>query len=161
VASSPDEADRPSERHMWLRLLLGRLVWRLFRPITLGSRCLVLDGERVLLVRHTYGSAWHLPGGAVEKGETLAEAARREVREECGLEVGNLSLLGIYYSHAEGKHDHVAIFVAHGFSGTPQGQPAEIERLEFFPLGDLPADTSPATRRRVEEYLTGKVADRW
>jgi 8-oxo-dGTP pyrophosphatase MutT (NUDIX family) len=146
---------------MWLRLLLGRLFWRLFQPITLGSRCLVLDAEMVLLVRHSYGSAWYLPGGAVEKGETLAEAARREVREECGIEVGDLTLLGIYYSHAEGKHDHVAIFVAQGFTGTPRAQSAEIDRLEFVPLRDLPADTSPATRRRVEEYLSGRVADRW
>jgi 8-oxo-dGTP pyrophosphatase MutT (NUDIX family) len=146
---------------VWLRLLLGRLVWRLFQPITLGSRCLVLDGDQVLLVRHTYGSAWYLPGGAVEKGETLAEAARREVREECGLTVGDLALLGIYYSHAEGKHDHVAIFVARSYSGTPRAQAMEIERLEFFPLCDLPADTSPATRRRVEEYLSERVTDRW
>ncbi len=146
---------------MWLRLFLSRLFWRLFQPITLGSRCLVLDGERILLVRHTYGKAWYLPGGAVEKGETLAEAARREVREECGLTLGDLTLLGLYYSHAEGKHDHVAIFVARGFSGTPRAQAVEIERLEFFPLGDLPADASPATRRRVEEYLSGTVTDRW
>jgi len=146
---------------VWLRLFLGRLVWRLFQPITLGSRCLVLDGERVLLVRHTHGSAWYLPGGAVEKGETLAEAARREVREECGLEVGDLTLLNVYYSHAQGKHDHVAVFVARDFHGTPRAQRYEIERLEFYPLDDLPADTSPATRRRVVEYLRGNTTDQW
>jgi 8-oxo-dGTP pyrophosphatase MutT (NUDIX family) len=146
---------------VWLRLLLGRLIWRLFHPIALGSRCLVLDRECVLLVRHTHGSAWYLPGGAVEKGETLAEAARREVREECGLALGELTLLGVYYSHAEGKHDHVAIFVARGFSGELRAERSEIERLGFFPLDDLPADTSPATRRRVEEYLSGFLSDRW
>jgi 8-oxo-dGTP pyrophosphatase MutT (NUDIX family) len=143
------------------RLFLARLYWRLFQPITLGSRCIVVDGERVLLVRHAHSSGWRLPGGAVEKGETLAEAARREVREECGLAVDDLSMLGIYYSDAEGKHDHVAIFVAQGFFGTLHAQRGEIARLEFFPLRDLPADTSPATRRRVEEYLDGTRADRW
>lgn len=146
---------------MWLRLLLGRLVWRLFQPITLGSRCLVVDGERVLLVRHRYGTAWHLPGGAVERGESLAEAARREVREECGLALGDLSLLHVYYNHAERKRDHVAVFVARGFTGVPRAEATEIERLEFFPLGDLPADTSPGTRRRIEEYVSGRHADRW
>lgn len=146
---------------MGLHLALGRLYWRLFQPITLGSRCLVLDGERVLLVRHTYGSAWYLPGGAVEKGETLAEAARREVREECGLALGDLTLMHVYYAHAEGKHDHVAVFVARGFTGEPRAGAGEIERLEFYPLDDLPADTSPATRRRIEEYLSGRRADRW
>ena len=59
------------------------------RPIV-GVGAVVLDGDRVLLVKRAHEplkGEWSLPGGAVDVGETLEEAIRREVREETCLEV--------------------------------------------------------------------------
>ena len=59
------------------------------RPV-IGVGAVVVDGERVVLVKRAHEplkGEWSLPGGAVEVGETLAEAVEREVREETGLEV--------------------------------------------------------------------------
>jgi ADP-ribose pyrophosphatase YjhB (NUDIX family) len=59
------------------------------RPI-LGVGAVIVDGDAVVLVRRKYeplAGQWSLPGGAVEAGETLVEAVRREVLEETGLDV--------------------------------------------------------------------------
>ena len=61
---------------------------RLTRPLTMGVRALVLDGEgRIYLIRHSYTAGWHMPGGAIEPGETAAEALARELWEETGLKL--------------------------------------------------------------------------
>ena len=64
------------------------LYWRFARAMTLGVRALVIDEQgRVFLVKHSYVSGWHLPGGGVEAGETLSEALARELREEGNIEI--------------------------------------------------------------------------
>ena len=61
---------------------LRELHWRLVGPTTLGSRCLLLRGNEILLVRHRYEPWWYFPGGGLKRGESFAEAAHREVWEE-------------------------------------------------------------------------------
>jgi 8-oxo-dGTP pyrophosphatase MutT (NUDIX family) len=141
---------------------LRRVYWRVVRPTTLGVRCILVRDGRVLLVRHTYERWWYLPGGGVKRGESFAEAAQREVAEETGLRVDGLRVLHAYLSEAEGKVDHVVVFQAEAADGEPQADDAEVRELGFFLLDARPADTSPATRRRLEEHA-GRVtpADRW
>lgn len=157
---------RLEEPHCWgdnveLQHVLRKLYWRAFRPVTLGSRCIVVSDGRVLLVEHTCQRWYYLPGGAVQRGESFADAARREVREETGLVVDDLTLLQIYYSQAEGKHDHIALFLAEDASGTITRQVSEIAEIGVYPLDALPAYTSPATRRRLSEYATDAFSSTW
>ena len=67
---------------MRLLYLVYRAYCFLFRPRTLGVRVLLIKDGKALLVRQTYIAGWFLPGGGIERGETLEEAARREAREE-------------------------------------------------------------------------------
>ncbi len=163
---------RPALTSPLLRLAWhGRNVWHwVARPLTMGVRAIILDDSRdrngpasVLLIRHSYVGGWHFPGGGVEKGETLVEAMRREVREEVGLAVeSGPQPFGVYARFRHGASDHVAVFVVRGWSGTPRADGMEILEARFFPLNRLPEDTSPATRRRIDEFQ-GKapLAERW
>ncbi len=146
---------------LWWAHRLRKVCWRLLKPHTLGSRCLVISGDRVLLVHHSYEPSWYLPGGGVKRGEGFREAAAREVREETAVTVRDLRLFGLYHSRSEGKSDHVAVFVAGGFEGEARQGSREIDAVGWFPVHELPADTSPASRRRIEEYLQGGPRDSW
>ena len=92
-----------------------------------GVGAVVLDAGRVLLVRRgkpPLAGRWSLPGGMLELGETTAEAARREVAEECGLQVRVGELAGILdrvVRDAEGRvryHWVLVDYVAFVESGT-------------------------------------------
>src|SRR5689334_10940167 len=66
-----------------------------------GAAAVVFDSQgRILLHRRTDNNHWGLPGGSIEVGETAAQAAAREVREETGYEVEAVRLIGIYSNPA-------------------------------------------------------------
>lgn len=124
------------------------------RPVTLGVRIMMIRNGEVLLVRHTYIGGWYLPGGAVDRGETLDAAARREACEETGAELHNIRLVGAYTNFREWKSDHNVLFLSTEF--TLDGQPDhEIAEMSFFPLGALPPDVYSGHRKRLEEHLAG------
>lgn len=132
--------------------LAARGYWAIARPLTLGVRVIMQRGDEVLLVKHTYQRHWYFPGGLVERGETLDQAARREAREEVGAALGPLSLVGVFSSFDEGKADHITVFRCTEFTLTQTTNP-EIERCAFFKLNDLPPDVSAGTRRRIALLL--------
>lgn len=78
-------------------------------------------GGIVLIERKNIPHGWALPGGYVDYGESLEEAARREAREETSLEIGELRLLGCYSdpSRDSRQHNISTVFVATA-SGTPR-----------------------------------------
>jgi len=147
----------PDPRNSLLKLASRRLrfgYWRLTRGMTLGVRAVVLDGEgRVFLVRHTYMRGWHLPGGGVEAGETLAGALERELGEEAHLAADETPLLhGVFRQAKVSARDHVAVFVIRKFRAL-EGEKRDWEIAErgFFPLDALPEGTTEGTRARLAE----------
>lgn len=144
---------------MNLRLTLlykaATIYWRLFKPLTLGAKVLLIQDEQILLVKHSYQHGWFLPGGGVKRREDLETAVRREAREEVAADIGELAIFGVYSSITEKKNDHIITMISHDFTfGGPNDH--EIIEAKLFPLTELPPDTSPGTRNRVYEYLSDK-----
>ena len=137
---------------------LSRAYWKLKKPRTLGVRAMVLDetGQKVLLVEHTYISGFYLPGGGVNKFEAPETAIARELREELGFTVTHCALFGVYSNFSECKSDTVIVLRCTG-SITENVESNEIASFGFFDMRDLPKDTSPGTRRRIQEYLAGET----
>jgi ADP-ribose pyrophosphatase YjhB (NUDIX family) len=79
--------------------------WKITKPKTFGARALLIKNESILLVKHSYGPFWYLPGGGLKRGETYEEALKREMKEELNAEIFSLKLLGVYNSTFEGKND--------------------------------------------------------
>jgi ADP-ribose pyrophosphatase YjhB (NUDIX family) len=139
-----------------LAIGLRRVVWSLRRPVTVGVRALIIQGDTVLLVRHRAGPRpWGLPGGGVARYERLAEAAWREAHEETGVRVRVERLLGVYDSFHDGMSNYIAVFICAPLGALCPPRSLEIAEARFFPLGAPPIDIDPGSRRRIEEYRAG------
>jgi ADP-ribose pyrophosphatase YjhB (NUDIX family) len=135
---------------------LSTMVWKVTRPITVGVRVVLEQDGAFLLVKPSYQPVWTLPGGGVEPGETLEQSARREIAEEVGYIAAEFSLLGVYTNFTENKSDHIVVFTSSQIEPVAGHQPdAEIEAARFFSLADLPPNTAPGARRRLEEFQDG------
>ncbi|MEV5719775.1 NUDIX domain-containing protein [Amycolatopsis mediterranei] len=84
------------------------------------------DQGRILLIRRTDNDLYSIPGGQLELGETLAEAAVREVREETGIECAVTEVIGLYsdpkhviaYDDGEVRQEFSICFRAHPIGGS-------------------------------------------
>jgi len=139
-----------------------RLLYRLYqiylfiaRPLTFGVRVMLIQDGKVLLVRQTYMAGWYIPGGRIERGETLEQAARREAREEVGAELHSLSLIGVYSNFKEWKSDHNVLFFSDDFVASGVHD-KEIAEVRFFPLGALPEGLWPGHRQRLLEFARSR-----
>ena len=117
------------------------------RPIA-GVGVVVFRNEEVLLVkrkRAPYKGQWSIPGGKQELGETVTQAARRELMEETGVEVNELTLIDvvdIIVRDEEGKilyHYIVADYRAHWLSGecSPGDDAQDVQWFNLNKLGSI------------------------
>ena len=133
---------------------LMQLRWAALRPVTDGVKCLITDGDRVLLVRHSYGSrAWDLPGGGSRRGEDPLTTARREMEEELGLGGADWRTDGQLRGTIYRRRDVIHVVRADLSSTSPELRvdPVEIESAAWFERDRLPLWVSPF----VEPVLAG------
>lgn len=116
------------------------------------------DAGRVLLLKHVFrgGSGWGIPGGFVEAGEQPAEAARREVREEAGLELEDVRLVEAR-TLARPRQVETIFFARAANPARAHVASGEISRAEWFAPADLPAGLPADQRRLIERALKSRA----
>jgi 8-oxo-dGTP pyrophosphatase MutT (NUDIX family) len=146
----------PAIRARRLAYRIAAQLLRVLRPLVPidwgGVKCVLTDGDQVLLVRHTYGSRqWDLPGGGRHRGERSIDAARREMHEELGLIIDDWRALGQLRARIERHRQTIDVYGAELSSPTLELDLGEIEVASWFARDRLPPDTA----RFVAPILTG------
>lgn len=122
----------------------------------LGVNVAVIDGGRILLMQREDFEVWGLPGGGVDTGETLAEAALRETLEETGLEVKLERLVGIYSRLGSAVlGGHVVLFTAKPVGGQIKAERGESVDVRYFAPEELPEALLTFHHRRIQDGLNG------
>jgi ADP-ribose pyrophosphatase YjhB (NUDIX family) len=106
---------------------------------------------------------WSLPKGHVEQGETVEQAAVREVAEETGIDSAVVAALGCidYWFVAEDRRVHKTVhhFLLRAVGGELSDADVEVTAVAWVPLADLPARLAYADERRLVQRATTMLAD--
>jgi 8-oxo-dGTP pyrophosphatase MutT (NUDIX family) len=125
------------------------------------------DEGRILLHRRSDNAKWSIPGGRIELGESVADAAVREVREETGIEVDPVSLVGVYsdprsvvaYDDGEVRQQFSICLACQRVGGSVSANSDESLEVRFVaPEGITELEVSPAIQLRIDDYLAGGPA---
>ena len=115
----------------------------------------VLHEEKILLTKRDDFHVWCFPSGGVEDGESLAEAAIRETKEETGIDIKLTRVIGVY-SRLGGLPDvHAVLYEAIPIGGELRTQPGETLEVDYFPFDKLPEDISIGHIKRIEDATKG------
>ncbi|MFF3918645.1 NUDIX domain-containing protein [Streptomyces sp. NPDC001852] len=133
------------------------------RP-TMSAAAVLRDGEgRFLIVKPGYKPGWNLPGGGVDKGETPAQAARRELLEELGIDqaIGRLLVSAFVRTPAGG---HMYFVFDGGVLGEEQRdsivlQESELTDYRFSAPDEIGPDEIPPAVRPVWEAALACLAE--
>jgi len=124
------------------------------------------DQGRLLLAKRTDNDLWTIPGGAMQPGESIVETAVREVKEETGIDVEVVSLVGIYsnpqhvveYSDGEVRQQFSVCFACRPIGGELASSD-ETSEVGYFSPDDIETmDVHPSIRLRIQHYLEGRSA---
>jgi len=125
-----------------------KLYWFFRRPTTEGVRCIVTHQNRILLIRHTYGSnLLTTVGGGVKKDESLKQAVIREVKEEVGLSLQNIKQMNSLLHTKEFKKDTIHVFIAEAVDDKINIDHNEIQEAKWYEKEKLPNDISPLFKK--------------
>ena len=120
------------------------------------------DAGEILLIRRSDNGNWAVPGGAIDLGESVAQAAVRETREETGVTCEITGLVGIYSdprhvilytSNGEARQEFSIVLTARPVSGAPTPSD-ESTQVRWVPAADIPGyPMDRSMRNRINDYL--------
>lgn len=130
---------------------------------TIGTNVAITDEKgRILLTKREDFEVWCLPGGGVDLGESVAEAAIREAEEETGLKVRITKLVGVYSRPLWlADSDHTILYAAKAVGGKLKINPSEVIGLGFFEPDNLPKTIIWWQKQQIKDALFGVTGVCW
>jgi ADP-ribose pyrophosphatase YjhB (NUDIX family) len=112
------------------------------------------SSEKVLLLDHILrpASGWGIPGGFINQGEQAEDAARRELREETGIELENVKMLRVRTINR-----HIEVLFRAESNDKAEVKSREIKDLDWFAVDEMPAEMSAVQKSIVEKVLRGEI----
>ena len=124
--------------------------------ITVDAIIELTDGNIVLIKRRYPPPGWAIPGGVVDPGESLAEAVRREAREETSLDIDVVSIFHVYSKPwRDPRGDTVSVVYYCKADGCPEGGDDAEKAVAFSPY-DLPDVIAFDHRKIIQQFLQWK-----
>ena len=126
-------------------------------PLITVDAIIQLPNENIVLVKRKYPpSGWAIPGGFVDPGESLAEAVRREAREETSLDIEVVSIFHVYSKPwRDPRGDTVSVVYYATAEGCPEGGD-DAEKAVAFAPDDLPDVLAFDHRKIIQQFLLWK-----
>lgn len=131
-------------------------------PLMVISCGVIIENDKgeILLQKRRDNGCWALPGGSMEIGEKFVEVAKREVYEEAGLEIGELTLFGIYsgedgiiiYPNGDICYGTGIVFKTRVYSGEIQNRMEEALEHRFFGKTNLPDNLNKYDKRFIVDW---------
>lgn len=124
---------------------------------TVSSNIFLIRDGKILLNRRA-GTGFHdgdygTPGGHVEERESVTECVFREVKEELGMELGDVKLAHVMHRNQDGHSRVDFFFLGTIFHGEPRIiEPDKCDDLSWFDLNKLPKNIIPHMRQAIELY---------
>ncbi len=123
--------------------------------VMLGVNIAIIHNGHILLTQREDFEVWCMPGAEVEDGESVAQAAVREAREETGLHVELSRLVGIFSRPLWRGHGyHVVVFAAQPLAGNLQPQVGEVVDLRNFDAQALPSPLLWGEQQRITDAMS-------
>lgn len=139
--------------------VMSLVIWLLQPKFLMAVAVVAMRRDEVLLVRHSYRirHPWGLVTGFVERGESLEQAALRELREETGQYWPESVPVRLIRTHFVNVRTFEAVFGIHAPWSVPRhfgpSEDGEIECGAWFPVTDLPRDVAPQQRTLIDMAL--------
>ena len=129
--------------------------------IGVGAGVFIYKNRRVLLQKRKDNGCWSMHAGGLELGETVEEAAKRELLEETGLTANTLCLLGVFsgeemrYTYPNGDKVSIVqiIYTCNDFSGDITCEQAEVSELKWFDINEIPDNISPPDKKAFHSFI--------
>lgn len=132
-----------------------------------GASVIIVRDNEILLQKRKDNGCWSYHGGCLELGESLEEAAMRELFEETGLRAKSMELYNVFsgpelhYTYPHGDEVYVVdhVYLCSDFEGKLVAEASEVLELKWFKFTDIPEKLSKPTEKIIRDFVKEKLTE--